>query len=78
MNLLVTGRMAEADAKRIAQSIVPELQRRAAEAEELRRIPPENAELLMKTGLLQTIQPASCGGHELSMRAHVDVLSTVA
>lgn len=78
MNVHVSSRMAEADAKRIAEAIIPELQQRAARAEELRRIPPENAELLMKTGLLQTIQPASCGGHELSMRAHVDVLSTVA
>lgn len=71
-------RMTEADAKKMALSLVPELQKHAARAEELRRIPPESAELLIKNGLLQTIQPASCGGHELSMRAHVDVISTVA
>jgi 3-hydroxy-9,10-secoandrosta-1,3,5(10)-triene-9,17-dione monooxygenase len=78
MNVHVAPRMAAADAKRIAQSIIPELQKRAAEAEELRHIPKENADLLMKMGLLQTIQPASCGGQELSMRAHMDVLSSVA
>jgi 3-hydroxy-9,10-secoandrosta-1,3,5(10)-triene-9,17-dione monooxygenase len=78
MNMHVSPRMTEADAKRIAQSIIPELQKRAGEAEDLRHIPKESAELLMKMGLLQTIQPASCGGQELSMRAHVDVLSNVA
>jgi alkylation response protein AidB-like acyl-CoA dehydrogenase len=78
MNVHVAPRMAEAEAKTIAQSIIPELQKRAAEAEDLRHIPKENADLLMKMGLLQTIQPASCGGQELSMRAHMDVMSSVA
>jgi 3-hydroxy-9,10-secoandrosta-1,3,5(10)-triene-9,17-dione monooxygenase len=70
--------MAEGDAKRIAQSIVPQLQARALEAEDMREVPRESIDLLIKHGLLQTIQPRSCGGQELSMRAHVDVLSTVA
>ncbi len=78
MNLHVEPRMTGLQAKEIAQSLIPELQKHAAKAEELRRIPPESAELLIKHGLLQTIQPASCGGHEISMRAHVDVLSAVA
>lgn len=78
MNQLASPRMTEADAKKIALSIIPQLQKNAAKAEELRRIPPESAELLIASGLLQTIQPASCGGHELSMRAHVDVISSVA
>ena len=78
MNKHASPRLTEADAKKIALSIIPELQKHAARAEELRRIPPESAELLIASGLLQTIQPASCGGHELSMRAHVDVISSVA
>ncbi len=78
MNVHVSARMTEADAKRIAESIVPELQKRAHLADDLRRVPPESVELLKKSGLLQTIQPASCGGQELSMRAHVDVISAVA
>lgn len=78
MNQLASPRMTGADAKKIALSIIPQLQKNAAKAEELRRIPPESAELLIASGLLQTIQPASCGGHELSMRAHVDVISSVA
>jgi 3-hydroxy-9,10-secoandrosta-1,3,5(10)-triene-9,17-dione monooxygenase len=70
--------MAAADAKRIARSIIPELQKRALEAEDLRMVPKESMDLILRNGLLTTIQPASCGGQELSMRAHVDVLASVA
>jgi 3-hydroxy-9,10-secoandrosta-1,3,5(10)-triene-9,17-dione monooxygenase len=78
MNVHVKPRMTEADAKRIAISIIPELQKHAAKAEELRQLPRESVDLLIDNGLLQTIQPASCGGHEISMRAHMDVMSSVA
>jgi 3-hydroxy-9,10-secoandrosta-1,3,5(10)-triene-9,17-dione monooxygenase len=78
MNAHVKPRMTEADAKRIAIAIIPELQKHAAKAEELRHLPRESVDLLIDNGLLQTIQPASCGGHELSMRSHVDVMSNVA
>jgi 3-hydroxy-9,10-secoandrosta-1,3,5(10)-triene-9,17-dione monooxygenase len=70
--------MAEKDARRIAESIIPQLQARAFKAEEDRKVPRENMELLMAHGLLQTIQPRACGGQELSMRAHIDVMSAVA
>jgi 3-hydroxy-9,10-secoandrosta-1,3,5(10)-triene-9,17-dione monooxygenase len=78
MNVHVSPRMLEADAKRIARSIIPELQKRAQEAEDLREVPKQSMELIVKNGLLTTIQPADCGGQQLSMRAHVDVLSSVA
>jgi len=78
MNAHVEPRMTEADAKRIAISIIPDLQKFAAKAEELRHVPRECVDLLINNGLLQTIQPAACGGHELSMRSHVDVMSNVA
>lgn len=78
MNVHVSPRMAEADVKRIARSLIPELQKRAQEAEDLREVPRESMELILKNGLLTTIQPADCGGQGLSMRAHVDVLSSVA
>ena len=65
-------------AKRIAEGLIPELQTRAALADEMRKVPPENIALLNKSGLLRTLQPASCGGQELSLRAHVDVVSTIA
>jgi 3-hydroxy-9,10-secoandrosta-1,3,5(10)-triene-9,17-dione monooxygenase len=78
MNVHVSPRMLEADAKRIARSIIPELQKRAQEAEDLREVPKASMELILKNGLLTTIQPKDCGGQGLSMRAHVDVLSSVA
>jgi 3-hydroxy-9,10-secoandrosta-1,3,5(10)-triene-9,17-dione monooxygenase len=78
MNMHAPARMAEADAKRIAERLLPELRARALLADEMRKVPAENIELLKKSGLLQTIQAAVCGGQELSMRAHVDVISTIA
>ena len=78
MNMHLSPRMMEKDAKRIAQSIIPELRKRALLAEEMRRVPDESMKLIIDNGLLTTIQPASCGGQQLSMRAHVDVLSSVA
>ena len=74
----IAERMTEGDVRRIAETLVPELRERAHLAEEMRSVPMENVELLKKSGLLQTLQPASCGGQELSMRAHVDVVSTIA
>jgi 3-hydroxy-9,10-secoandrosta-1,3,5(10)-triene-9,17-dione monooxygenase len=70
--------MTEADAKRIAENLLPELRTRAFLADEMRKVPVENIEMLRKSGLLQTIQSAACGGQQLSMRAHVDVISTIA
>jgi 3-hydroxy-9,10-secoandrosta-1,3,5(10)-triene-9,17-dione monooxygenase len=78
MNMHAPARMAEADAKRVAESLIPELRSRAILADEMRKVPAENIDLLKKNGLLQTIQAAACGGHELRMRAHVDVISTIA
>lgn len=78
MNVHVKPRMAALDAKRIAESIVPELQKHAARAEDLRMVPKECIDLVIRHGLLQTVQPASCGGQELNFRAHVDVVSTLA
>ncbi len=78
MNAHVEPRMTEADAKRIAISIIPELQKYAGQAEELRHVPQESIDLMISNGLLKTILPASCGGHEISMRSHVDVISSVA
>ena len=71
-------RMSERDVKGIAEALVPELRKRAQLADEMRSVPAENIALLKKSGLLQMLQPASCGGQELSMRAHVDVMSTIA
>ena len=78
MNEMAPHRLTEPDCKRIAESLVPQLRQRAQLADEMRRVPQENIDLLKSSGLLQTIQPASCGGQELGMRSHVDVISTIA
>jgi 3-hydroxy-9,10-secoandrosta-1,3,5(10)-triene-9,17-dione monooxygenase len=78
MNVHVQPRMAEKDAKRIARSLIPQLQKLAQEAETLRAVPKASMDLILEHGLLTTIQPRSCGGQELSMRSHVDVLSSIA
>jgi 3-hydroxy-9,10-secoandrosta-1,3,5(10)-triene-9,17-dione monooxygenase len=70
--------MADTDAKRIAEGLVPELQKRAMLADETRKVPVENIELLKKSGLAHVLQAAAYGGQELSLRAHVDVISTIA
>lgn len=67
-----------ADIKQIAESLIGDLRRNAAKAEELRRVPEESIELLRSSGLLHVLQPASCGGKQLTMRAHIDAVATVA
>ena len=71
-------RITESDAKKLAESLVADLKKGAYAAEHQRRVPAENIQLLASSGLLQILQPAHCGGHQLSMRAHVDVISTIA
>jgi 3-hydroxy-9,10-secoandrosta-1,3,5(10)-triene-9,17-dione monooxygenase len=61
-----------------ARSIVDDLKKLAPEADRLRRLPNESVALLKAQHLGRTIQPRSCGGYGLSMRSHVDVVSTVA
>ena len=61
-----------------AQIVASELKPRVKDTEQARRIPVENMERVCDEGLLTVIQAKSCGGHELSMRAHLDVLSAIA
>ena len=51
---------------------------RAAEAEKLRRIPPESIDDLRRAGLFRTLQPAVLGGHELPLDEAVLITATVA
>jgi 3-hydroxy-9,10-secoandrosta-1,3,5(10)-triene-9,17-dione monooxygenase len=60
-----------------AAALIPILSSRAAEAEQLRRLPIENVAALKETGLLKVLQPRRYGGYQLSLRAHVDVVSTL-
>ena len=61
-----------------ARELVPTFRRRAAEAEKLRRIPPESIDDLRKAGLLRTLQPAVLGGYELPLDEAVLITATVA
>lgn len=63
-----------ARAKRVAIAIKDN----AAHAEELRRVPETSIALLKEQGLLRVIQPKRAGGWELSMRAHLDVVTALA
>ncbi len=66
------------DVRAAAERIVPELRKYAAKAEALGCVPAESIALLKSSGLMQVLQPACCGGRQMTMRAHVDALSTVA
>ncbi len=61
-----------------ATAIIEQLQTFADAAERGRRLPAESVALIREAGLVRTIQSASCGGHQQSMRTHVDVVSRVA
>lgn len=50
----------------------------AGPADELRRVPDASMKLVREAELMRTIQPRRVGGHEMSMRAHLDVISALA
>lgn len=61
-----------------ARAVAEEFKPRVAATEEARRVPEENLERIREEGLLGVIQSKRCGGQELSMRAHLDVIAAVA
>ena len=67
-----------AEFRRRAETAADEFRARVAQAESDRRVPAENMARIRESGLLRVIQARNCGGHELSMRAHLDVISAVA
>lgn len=67
-----------ADLTRRAKSVAKELKSRVAKTEEIRRVPEENLARICQEGLLSIIQSRRCGGHELSMRAHLNVVAAIA
>ena len=68
----------EADVKAVAQSLIPEFAARAFETETARQVPAQNIRRLDETGLLGLMRARKWGGSELSMRAHVDAVATIA
>ena len=69
---------AAAELTRRAEAAAEEFRARVPRAEADRRVPAENMARIRESGLLRVIQARSCGGHELSMRAHLDVISAIA
>ena len=61
-----------------AETLAQDFRAIIKETEQARRIPMENMERLCDAGLLGVIQSKRNGGHELSMRAHLDVVAAVA
>ena len=78
MNAHPDKTIAESDVKALAASLIPELRQRAMQTDRDRKVPPENIKLLADSGLLGIFRAKKWGGRELSMRAHVDAVSTVA
>ncbi len=78
MNMRVSPPIAEGDVKAIAESLIPELRSRELQTERDRKVPAENIKLLHDSGLLGVFRARKWGGSQLSMRAHVDAVATVA
>ncbi len=74
----MSAHLAEGDVKAVAESLIPQLAARELQTERDRRVPPENIKLLADSGLLGIFRAKKWGGSQLSMRAHVDAVSTVA
>ena len=69
---------AVAELRQSAEAAAGEFRARVPRAENDRRVPAENMARIRESGLLRVIQARNCGGHELSMRAHLDVISAIA
>ena len=78
MNVHALPRIEESDVKAIAERLIPEFSARAFQTEKDRKVPAENIRLLHESGLLGLFRARKWGGSELSMRAHVDAVATVA
>ncbi len=61
-----------------ALALVPVLRTRAAQAEELRRVPDQSIADLHKSGLFRAFQPRRLGGSELPYRAMIELGSILA
>ena len=78
MNIRAHKSLRESDVKPLAASLIPQLSARAIQTDNDRKVPAENIRLLAESGLLGIFRARKWGGQELSMRAHVDAVSTIA
>jgi 3-hydroxy-9,10-secoandrosta-1,3,5(10)-triene-9,17-dione monooxygenase len=76
--MTITDAQTEVDLLARTAALVPELRSRADETAALRRVPIENIRALQAAGSLRTVQSTRNGGYGLGMRAHLDVVSTLA
>ena len=68
-----TGSLTLADYVGRARDLAPILKERAAETEELRRLPQQTEKELHASGLFRILQPAQVGGAELDYVSIVDI-----
>ncbi|MBB6123085.1 acyl-CoA dehydrogenase family protein [Sphingobium subterraneum] len=61
-----------------ARGLIDQLRVHAAKAEDLRRVPDENMQLVRDAQLLRVVQAESLGGFGLGYRSHLDVVSAIA
>jgi 3-hydroxy-9,10-secoandrosta-1,3,5(10)-triene-9,17-dione monooxygenase len=61
-----------------ATALVPQLRERVPEAERLRKMPLANVEAVRKAGLFKVLQARRYGGHQMSLRTHIDTIAAVA
>lgn len=61
-----------------AESLLPALRQRAAEAESLRRLPDATMRDLFDTGMLRILQPKRYGGYGMGWAAHADAARVLA
>ncbi len=70
--------MSRAEAIECAKAIGEVAKRNAIETEELRRMPAENINAIMESGLMPLLRPAMFGGYESDWITHIDCISEVA
>lgn len=61
-----------------ARDLAPRLRERAADAENLRRMPDESVAEIREAGLFRVLQPLRCGGYEMDFHIHLDIVETLA
>ncbi|MEZ5651597.1 MAG: acyl-CoA dehydrogenase family protein [Burkholderiaceae bacterium] len=78
MSIPAPATLAESDVAAVARELIPEFRSRALQTDQDRQVPAQNVQRLHETGLLGVFRARKWGGQELSMRAHVDAVATVA
>jgi 3-hydroxy-9,10-secoandrosta-1,3,5(10)-triene-9,17-dione monooxygenase len=61
-----------------ARALIPALRQRTAEADALRKVPPESVAAVKRAGLYKVLQARRYGGYQMSIRTHIDTLAEVA